>query len=66
MDATRPTKGFDMPMKAAHYEHRLNQPCPDCADPMWLHTDRCLKLTAAGRFTVTQCGCPRTAKDFAA
>lgn len=54
--------------------HRLNAPCPDCADPLWLHNERgCLKLrrpntrdaNTAKRAPLTKCRCRKTAKAFA-
>lgn len=55
-------------MQASSLDHRLNQPCPDCGDAMWLHTDRCLAVrpNERSRSNFRRCKCKRTAKDFAA
>jgi hypothetical protein len=55
-------------MRDARLDHRLNEPCPDCGDAMWLHTSHCLVVKTRGRSRTgfTRCKCKRTAKDFAA
>jgi len=47
-------------------DHRLNAPCPNCGDPMWLHTNHCLVIQPVNgsRRTFQPCGCAKTAEDF--